>query len=765
MAIYHLSIKTGGRAKSQSAVAAAAYRSGEKLTDKETGIISDYTHKSGIVFSEISLCKNAPSEYADRETLWNAVHSIEKASNARLWREFEAALPQELNREQQIEIVRNFVKKLNEQGMCVDWAMHDKGDENPHAHIMATTRSILPDGKWAAKSRKVYDLDEEGKRIFQKIDKSGRKQYKSHKEDYNDWNSKERVEEWRSAWADCCNHYLTEKDKIDHRSFERQGIEFQIPTVHEGYISRQLAARGAQSDRIDINENVRKHNKLLQQLKSQFDAASTDIEWVNNNDIGRGQVSTLKLQEYCNKNNENMEKFDYGITNYDAVRLIHKAKKNNIPIAYLRYKDKNTIYVNVRQRDMPLFKQLVSELIKDKRETIPHKLSNFVCKEWEIPFINAELKKYDLSALFERQEKGVFLALFDKKDEKAIIMARSEFVRKAQELEKTLKVYKGYDKDYRIVDSNSTTALVFDDDEVSDWKIISDAMRSRFGYDENKANIAVQKIRHEIKNNTLRAEPKPLNAQGLKKLEELRFQYIYQYCANEYLKENGIVQHSAQEDYDKAKALLSSYSEVIEAYREIEEKIEETINPIKKRSLRKELEAQGATAYTAAIDICDYFDITSVYNGNELKRDNFRSFHLFAIKGYTDHRMLEKKAAADEEKRTNAVIKQLRSENISDNSVNSAYMRLTAAIETIPDEQCEVALKAINKPTDHFLFEDHRCPSRHRKTALDNIKKAVARLYEVVNRIKAQIKPQERKRDVPEVHEEENNHSYGGLSL
>lgn len=762
MAIYHLSIKTGGRAKSQSAVAAAAYRSGEKLTDKETGITSDYTHKSGIVFSEISLCKNAPSEYADRETLWNAVHSIEKASNARLWREFEAALPQELNREQQIEIVRNFVKKLNEQGMCVDWAMHDKGDGNPHAHIMATTRSILPDGKWAAKSRKVYDLDEEGKRIFQKIDKSGRKQYKSHKEDYNNWNAAERVEEWRSAWADCCNHYLTEKDKIDHRSFERQGIEFQIPTVHEGYIARQLTARGAHSDRIDINESIRKHNKLLQQLKSQFDAASTDIEWVNNNDIGRGYVPIKELREYCLKNREQLICSEHGLTKDDAVKLISKAKDRCIPLAFQNKKGEKNIYAVFRKSDFQLFKQLSTELIKEKLEVRPQELSSFPCKEWEIPFINAELKHYDLSAQFTQTKSGEFLAVFEKKDAKAIEIARSEFVRKAQELEKTLKVYKGYDKDYRIVDANSTTALVFDDDEVSDWKIISDAMQSRFGYDENKANIAVQKIRHEIKNNTLRAEPKPLNAQGLKKLEELRFQYIYQYCANEYLKGNGIVQHSAQEDYDKAKALLSNYSEVIEAYREIEEKIEETINPIKKRSLRKELEAQGETAYTAAIDICDYFDITSVYNGNELKRDNFRSFHLFAIKGYTDHRMLEKKVAADEEKRTNAVIKQLRSENISDNSVNSAYMRLTAAIETIPDEQCEVALKAINKPTDYFLFEDHRCPSRHRKTALDNIKKAVARLYEVVNRIKAQIKPQEHKRDV---HEEKNTHSYGGISL
>lgn len=269
MAIYHCSIKIGSRAKGQSAVAASAYRSGEKLTDKETGLISDYTRKSGVVFSEIALCENAPSEYSNRETLWNAVHSIEKNKNAQLWREFEVALPKELNRDEQIETVRDFVNKLTEQGMCIDWALHDKGDGNPHAHIMATMRSIEPNGKWSPKSRKVYDLDENGERIFQKIDKSGRKQYKNHKEDYNDWNAKERVEEWRSAWADCCNARLAERDRIDHRSYERQGSEL-IPTIHEGYIARKLVKDGKSSERVQINEDIRQKNSQLKQINLEF---------------------------------------------------------------------------------------------------------------------------------------------------------------------------------------------------------------------------------------------------------------------------------------------------------------------------------------------------------------------------------------------------------------------------------------------------------------------------------------------------------------
>ena len=277
MAIYHMSIKIGSKSKGQSAVAAAAYRSGEKLTDKETGLTSDYTKKEGVVFSEISLCENAPSEYADRATLWNAVHQIEKNKHSRLWREFEVALPQELSREEQIATVRDFVKQLTARGMCADWSLHDKGDGNPHAHIMATMRSITEDGKWAAKSRLVYDLDEHGERIFQKVNKQGRKQYKNHKEDYNDWNAAERVEEWRAAWAECCNSRLAEHDRIDHRSYARQGVN-QIPTVHEGYAARQRVADGLPSDRVQLNDEIRHRNTLLQRIATQLKSVEEEMK-------------------------------------------------------------------------------------------------------------------------------------------------------------------------------------------------------------------------------------------------------------------------------------------------------------------------------------------------------------------------------------------------------------------------------------------------------------------------------------------------------
>ncbi len=334
MAIYHCSIKIGSRGKGQSAVAAAAYRSGSKLIDKEIGVISDYTRKSGVMFSEISLCLNAPAEYADREVLWNAVHQIEKAKDARLWREIEVALPKELNRAEQIDTVREYVKGLTAQGMCADWSLHDKGDGNPHAHIMLTVRSIEPSGKWAPKSRKVYDLDENGQRIFQKIDKSGRKQYKCHKEDYNNWNAAERVEEWRAAWAECCNAHLSADIQIDHRSYERQGIDL-IPTVHEGYIARKLVAQGLPSERVQLNDDIRQKNTLLQRIAAQLKTFGEEIkQLIAEHNREKGSVINAGKQRIADllaRRSRAVDSYDRGIT--DGERTSEGRIKKAAPSA------------------------------------------------------------------------------------------------------------------------------------------------------------------------------------------------------------------------------------------------------------------------------------------------------------------------------------------------------------------------------------------------------------------------------------------------
>ena len=269
MAIYHCSIKIISRSDGKSAVASSAYRSGEKLMDDRTGLVHDFTKKRGVVFTEVALPAHAPPEYADWNVLWNAVEKAEKKSNAQLAREIEVALPKELSRECQIEIVRRYVQEnFVSVGMCADWALHDKGDGNPHAHIMLTMRGIKPDGSWAQKEKKIYALDEDGNRIplidpatgEQKLGKRN-ELWKRITVEPNDWNDQTKAEIWRKSWADICNEYLSLEQQIDHRSYKRQELDLE-PTIHEGYRARKMEKAGFVSNRCEYNRIVKKLNEL-----------------------------------------------------------------------------------------------------------------------------------------------------------------------------------------------------------------------------------------------------------------------------------------------------------------------------------------------------------------------------------------------------------------------------------------------------------------------------------------------------------------------
>lgn len=244
-----------------SAVGASAYRSGEILKNEYDGITHDFTRKRGIVHTEILLPPHAPPDFADRSTLWNSVEKIEKSKNSQLAREIEVALPIELDREQQIQLVRDYVQKnFVSVGMCADIAIHDKKTGNPHAHIMLTMRPLEQSGEWGAKSKKEYILDKNGQRITLKNGS-----FKSRKIDTVDWNSKEKAELWREAWADSVNRSLAEQgiqEKVDHRSYERQGIE-QIPSVHMGVSATQMERRGIVTEKGDKNRLIKEQNRLL----------------------------------------------------------------------------------------------------------------------------------------------------------------------------------------------------------------------------------------------------------------------------------------------------------------------------------------------------------------------------------------------------------------------------------------------------------------------------------------------------------------------
>ena len=246
----HNEITIVQRSQRQSAVAAAAYQSGEKLFCEYDQQVKHYPEKRGIVHNEILLPANAPPEYADRNTLWNAAEAVEKQWNSQLARRWVLTIPREIPPDQYAVLVREFCEQqFVSKGMIVDFAIHDTypPGHNPHAHVLLTMRAMDEHGKWLPKSRKVYDLDENGERI--KLP-SGR--WKSHKEDTVDWNDQKYCEIWRHEWEVIQNRYLEANDRperVDLRSYARQGLDI---TVVEGIRTKKMVADPIAADHVRL---------------------------------------------------------------------------------------------------------------------------------------------------------------------------------------------------------------------------------------------------------------------------------------------------------------------------------------------------------------------------------------------------------------------------------------------------------------------------------------------------------------------------------
>ncbi len=312
MAIYHLEAKVVSRGAGRSAVAASAYLSCSRLYNDYDGIQHDYTKKQGLVWQEVFLPAMAPPEWKDREQLWNAVEEVEMSKDSRLAREFVVALPIELNRENQIELLQEFIREqFVSDGMCADAAIHDTDGHNPHAHILLTVRPLDERGKWQYKTEKEYLCMKNGEERgftaaeFRTAQSGGwEKQYPykvSKKKVYmtpsaadaqglvradkhpkstrygrqnpisERWNSEEQLVEWRKEWADVTNRYLERagrEERIDHRSNAARGLD-EIPTIHEGVAAQALERKGIISDRCEINRQIKADSALLRELKAE----------------------------------------------------------------------------------------------------------------------------------------------------------------------------------------------------------------------------------------------------------------------------------------------------------------------------------------------------------------------------------------------------------------------------------------------------------------------------------------------------------------
>ncbi len=313
MAIYHLEAKVVSRGAGRSAAAAAAYLSCSRIYNDYDGIQHDYTRKQGLVWEQVFLPPQAPPEWQDREKLWNAVEAAEKAKDSRLARELVVALPIELNQEQQISLIEEFIQEqFVADGMCADAAIHDTDGHNPHAHILLTVRPLDEKGQWQYKTEKEYLCVRNGEERgfttaeFLKAQKEGwEKQYpykigkkkvymapsaaevrglaradkhpKSSRYGRQNpitlrWNSEEQLLLWRENWAAAANLALEQagrEERIDHRSHAARGLE-EKPTIHEGVAARAMERKGITSDRCELNRQIKADNTLLRQLKAEL---------------------------------------------------------------------------------------------------------------------------------------------------------------------------------------------------------------------------------------------------------------------------------------------------------------------------------------------------------------------------------------------------------------------------------------------------------------------------------------------------------------
>ena len=239
MAIYHFSAKVISRAVGSSAVAAAAYRSADRLHDERLGRSHDFSNKAGVVHSEVLLPEGADERWQDREQLWNDVEVAELRKDAQLAREIEFAIPREMTHEQGIALARDFVQaEFIDRGMIADlnvhWDIGDDGLARPHAHVMLTLREIK--------------IGEDGSAGF------GAK--------VRDWNRTELLTHWREAWADHVNERLAALDidaRVDHRTLEAQGIDLE-PQHKIGPAASRMAAEGLDADRVGEHLEIARSN-------------------------------------------------------------------------------------------------------------------------------------------------------------------------------------------------------------------------------------------------------------------------------------------------------------------------------------------------------------------------------------------------------------------------------------------------------------------------------------------------------------------------
>lgn len=319
-------------------MASAAYRSGEKLHSEYYGEDSDYTNKGGVICSEIFLPPHVPREYADRETLWNAVEKVEKGKKAQLAYSFDISFQNEFTQEENIALARQFLTEhFVSRGMVVDFAVHEPekeegGINNPHFHFMCPIRPIEQNGKWGLKQKREYVLDETGNRI-----PDGKGDYVFNAVPTTDWGSADTLEFWREQWAVMCNAKFEEKGldvRIDHRSYERQGVEL-LPTRHEGPTVRAMEKKGIKTEKGEFNRWIRRTNAFIRDLRKSLSALLETIKEIKAElDKPQSEPVIIPLKRYFDMRNAKA---------YSQTARVNNLKELNNMANYLKAHEIYTI--------------------------------------------------------------------------------------------------------------------------------------------------------------------------------------------------------------------------------------------------------------------------------------------------------------------------------------------------------------------------------------------------------------------------------------
>ena len=424
---FHFSVNIISRGKGKSAVASAAYISGEKIKNEWDGVTHDYTRKQGVISKEIFLPDHAPKEYKDRKTLWNSVELFEKNSNAQLARNFIISLPKELSIEENKKMIEEYIQtNFVKEGMIVDLAIHDEsreGNQNIHAHIMTIVRPINEDGTWGQKSKKEYILDEKGEKILNKNGKP-----KTRKVELTTWNDKVNVEKWRENFSDLCNKYLERagaEKRVDHRSFKRQGIK-QIPTIHLGASASAMERKGIRTEKGDINREIKKQNELLKNIGNEIKKITSWLvgfkdklkeSYKEYKDQSKKQIENesglFNLYEYLSfyqemQENNRAELSFYGKRN----KAIYNLKRYASGIKYLREKKKKTIsdlqgHINtLRSKNSEIYKTIKenSQKIEDLNKCLAYAKT---VRKTKATYQEYESKKIFKESFYKNNQKEI----------------------------------------------------------------------------------------------------------------------------------------------------------------------------------------------------------------------------------------------------------------------------------------------------------------------------------------------------------------------